>query len=347
MRRAMSTLLERDCLFQLNVLLWAAMPQPDGAPVIPVLHQAGYTLFAIELPLDASTTERALITGSDPKINPNPVPDAVFIHHARATLVLVECKPDSFTRESERAPQGRGMIAAAGNIKLRMPGTIGSLAEVCYLVPMDAAVAMDTTLMTLLSEVSAQGFAGCPTSPVGVFVKSDGVYLGLTARPQGSAYMPSRLIPERCVVAVSAGQDPRPLYIIPWIPGAEDPTDLLAFKEKIRAFLLSSLGRAPIGTVTALSFGDILDGVSRGVYQQWRDRRTMEGGVFSKVASIIALLLDDDTSVVIRRNEVRVRLDSEGDRQHLLEHVRMRGLAPNFPDAVQLQFWPGDTDVGL
>lgn len=53
------TVLERDSLFQLNVLLWSCLEQPSGAPVTPALRNAGYVLWAVEQPLDAGPLELA------------------------------------------------------------------------------------------------------------------------------------------------------------------------------------------------------------------------------------------------------------------------------------------------
>ena len=91
--------LERDCLFQLNVLLWAVTPQPASAPIRPVLLDAGYALAAIELPLLASGEERARLAQSSFQVNPNPVADVVLLNARSAICVLIECKPDSFTSQ--------------------------------------------------------------------------------------------------------------------------------------------------------------------------------------------------------------------------------------------------------
>lgn len=152
--------LTRSNIFQLNILVWASLPQPVGAPVTPVLRNAGYILWSIENPLNAGVAELARLRKAT-EIQPNPVVDAVFEHARTNIYVLVECKPTSFSVNSEWAPQARGMIVAGGNAVSRLGLSVGATAELCYLVPADDAQATDTTLVTLATEVSGQGFIAC------------------------------------------------------------------------------------------------------------------------------------------------------------------------------------------
>lgn len=327
----------RDNLFQLNVLVWAAFAQPAGAPVTPVLWNLGYTLHAIEKPLEASVAERAQLNKATAQIQPNPTVDAVFSCKEGSTYVLVECKPSSFGLGSDWASQARGLIVAGGSIgsRLGVGGDVG--AETCYLVPEDGAQITDATLAGLHKEVSSTGLRRCPTGVIGMWIKSDGVYLGLSNRLQGAAALPVALIPERRVLSVSTEQDPRPLYVIPWIPDGQDTDDLEAFREKIRAALLSWLGKAAIGSSEAIYFEDLLDDVSRGVFRYWSDRSSLLGRVFPMVEKLVRVFFGDDIRVSIRRRSATVTLQSTKDRDELMEQVRSIGLPEKLPEGVQLE----------
>jgi hypothetical protein len=148
--------------------------------------------------------------------------------------------------------------------------------------------------------------------------------------------MPLALIPEQKVVSVTAEQDPRPLYVIPWIPDGQDSNDLEAFKEKIRAKLLSWLGKAAIDGSAALNFEELLNDVSRGVFQYWGDKSSLFGRVFPTVEKLVRIFFGDDTRVTIGRREVTVTLKSERDREELMEHIRTVGLPEKLPEGVQL-----------
>jgi hypothetical protein len=330
--------LTRDNLFQLNCLIWASFPQPVGAPVTPVLRNAGYALFRIEQPLDASVAELARFreTSAALQIQPNPVVDVVFHNTKNNTYTLTECKPSSFGVDSEWSPQARGLIVAGGNLSSRL-GVGGKPAgELCYLVPEEDVQSVDATLIELCNQVGGLSFITCPTGPFGLSIKEDGIYIGLLNPPKGTAQMPLKFVPEQKVLEIEPGQDPRPLYVIPWIPDVQDDTDLEFFKEKVRIYVLGQLGKAPIGGQVTLSFEELLDEVSRGVFRHWRDRDSLIGRVFPMVGKLISILFRDDTRVKITRRETKVTLNSEADREELMEKVRIAGLPQKLPQGVQL-----------
>lgn len=328
--------LARDNLFQLNVLLWACSPQPASAPVTPVLFNAGYGLWSVEQPLDAGVAELARLRSAAIDIRPNPVVDVVLHQDTRREYVLVECKPSSFGIGSEWAPQARGIIVAGGNAAARL-GLSGHLtAEACYLVPAEDAGAVDRTLLELAGQVAAQGLPTCSTAPIGLSLRADGVYLGLPSNPQGTSQMPRSCVPEKRVVAVQSDEDPRPLYIIPWIPDAPEETDLTAFREKVRSELLARLGRGPVGSQLTFTFEELLDAVTRGVFRYWRDRDSLTGRVFPMLGQLLGVLLGDDPRASVGRREMNVNVNTEKDQQELMERVRTAALPQKLPEGIQL-----------
>ena len=328
--------LAKDNLFQLNTMVWASFPQPADAPVTPVLRNAGYSLYAIEQPLDSSVAEKAQLNKATLEIRPNPVADIVLYRDEDRTYILVECKPSSFGLNSDWAPQARGMIVAGGSVASRLGVSEKSASEICYLVPADDTQSTDKTLFALHEEVTGQGLKECPTGVIGISVKSDGAYLGLPTHIKGKARMPMALIPEQRVVSVEAEQDPRPLYVIPWIPDGQDSNDLDAFKEKIRTQLLSWLGKAAIGGNAVLAFEELLTDISRGVFQYWGDKSSLFGRVFPMAEKLVRIFFGDDTRVTLGRREVSVILKLEKDREELMERVRTIGLPEKLPEGVQL-----------
>ncbi|HAZ32033.1 MAG TPA: hypothetical protein DCY61_05010 [Dehalococcoidia bacterium] len=331
--------LARDNLFQLNILVWASFPQPAGAPVTPVLRDSGYILWSVEQPLEAGTTELANFRRANLQIRPNPVVDVVFHHPESTTYVLVECKPSSFSVASEWAQQARGFIVAGGNVVSRLGLGVHTRAkaEVCYLVPEDDAPSIDLTLVSLAHEVSGHGLASCPTGPLGISIKDDGVYLGLSNQPQGTAQISRVLIPEQKVLATPPNQNPKPLYVIPWIPDVQDEAGPVDFKERLRQHLLVWMGKILIESQNTLLFEDLLDKVSRGVFLYWRDRTSLMGRVFPMIARVIRVLFARDNRVSIDERTVTVNLQLETDREELMEQVRTAGIPQRLPEGVQLR----------
>ena len=329
--------LERDNLFQLNVLVWASFPQPAGAPVTPVLWNAGYALYAIEKPLTASVTEKVQLNKSALEIRHNPTIDVVLSREKSSTYILLECKPSSFGLDSDWAGQARGLIVAGGNIASRLGVGRESTSEMCYLVPAEDSPLTDATLVELQKEIAIEGLRVCPTGVIGISIKSDGTYLGLAKRLQGTALLPPTLSPERKVLSISADQDPQPLYVIPWIPDAQDSNDLEAFKERVRAKLLSWLGKAAVASSEVLYFEELMNDVSRGVFQYWGDKSSLFGRVFPMVEKLVRLFFGGDARVSIRRRELAVTLKLQEDRESLMEQVRTAELPEKLPEGVQLE----------
>lgn len=328
--------LSSDNLFQLNTVIWASFPQPVGAPVTPVLKNSGYDLFAIEKPLDASLTEKTQLNKVDLEIQPNPVADVVLFCAKDHSYPIIECKPSSFGLCSGWTPQARGMVVAAGSVASRLGVSGRSVSEMCYLVPADDTQSTDATLVTLQSEIVTKGLRASPTGVLGLSVRADGVYLGLTSQPQGLAQLPLTLIPEKRVLSIVPGQDPRPLYVIPWIPDVSGTNSLDAFKEKIRAMVLSWLGKTRTDGSMTLGFEELLNDVSRGIFQYWGDKSSLCGRVFPTISRIVRILFADDVRVTVNKGAVTVALKSGSDRDELMEKVRTVGIPEKLPEGVQL-----------
>ena len=118
------------------------------------------------------------------------------------------------------------------------------------------------------------------------------------------------------------------------IPESGDE-DLDALREKLRAELLSHIGRSPLGNVR-LRFDELLDVVSRGVYGLWRDRQSLQGQVNTTVGSIVSSLTEESQAVTVRTDEMVLSLGSEEERGVLMERIRVADVPPGLPEGRQL-----------
>lgn len=333
-RETDSSALERDNLFQLNVLLWSTLPQTSGAPMIPVLLRKGFRLRAIEQPLDADVVQQRRLSRCRIDIRPNPVVDVMLEsdNNNQPLCVLVECKSGSFGIDSNSAPQARGLIAAGGSIETRGFSEYGSFAELCYLVPQLDAAAMDTTLSSLSGQVSEEGLPVCSSASLGLQVTCDGVYLA-TGSPQSSSRIAFEFRAAQRVIEVRPEEDPRPLYLIPWVPDGT-ATDDSVLREKIWQELSLWIAHLPLSG-GELAFGTLLEGVSRGAYGYWRNRESLRGRIWPKLRIIVeALLAGED--VTVGQHSLTVRLISEQHRQHLLEAMRVAQVPEPLPPGAQI-----------
>ena len=325
---------ESSSLFQLNVLIWATIPQPPRAPVKPILSAFGYRLFSIEQPLEASIGQRANLQARTPPVSIAPVADVLLEHVGSSHFVIMECKPSSFGVESGQTRQARGYILAGSGIAQRGLPAAAKSAEVCYLVPETYTSAMEKTLVALRAELLRGGDQVCDVGALGVAIRGDGVYLESSHESSERGRLPRDVAPAQRVLEIQDGEDPRPLYVIPWMPESGDE-DLSALREKLRAQLLSHIGRSPLGRLE-LRFDDLLDEVSRGVYSLWRDRESLQGQVNATVGSIVRAMTDGNETVTVRTAEAAISLSSEGERETLLEQIRTANVPPGTPAGRQL-----------
>jgi len=327
--------LERDCLFQLNVLVWACFPQPRVAPVTPVLEQSGYHLWSIEQPLPLSPTQLIALKRAGVEAIQEPVVDAVLQHQEDEDYVILECKPDSFGCGSDRAKQAAALVVAAGDAGAALNRPARARAELCYLVPGSCTCTMDETLTELSAQISQGSLPSPDTGAIGVSIKADGVYLGLSTPIGGEAFLPRRLTPQKLVLAISKGEDPKPLYVVPWMPDAPE-SELLEFKEKIRAHIVAWLGNAPVGEQSVLTFEDLLHSVTRGISAYWRNKESLVGRVFGTMVSLSRQLFNKDPRCAVKKTELRVTLTSAKEQAELIRIVQKAQMPAALPPGVQL-----------
>ncbi len=332
--------LEGSGLFQLNVLTWATLPQPTSAPVKPILRNLGYSLFSIEQPLPASIRQRERLQAQTPPVSMAPVADAMLENAGDSHFVVIECKHSSFGIESDQTRQARGLILAGSDIMQRGLPITGRSAEVSYIVPQGDVDAMETTLISLKAQLKARNTQICRVGAISVTIRNDGVYLVADHKARGGGRLPRDIAPAQRVLETRADEDPRPLYIVPWIPDSEGE-DLDALREKLRSQLLSHIGRSPLGNVS-LRFDELLDEVSRGVYGLWRDRQSLQGQVNTTVGSIVNSLTEGSQAVFLRAAELALSLDSEEERRTLMEQIRTADVPPGMPKGHQLPLMPAD-----
>lgn len=334
--------LAADNLFQLNVLIWGLLPLPPGAPVAPVLSNLGYRLRYVEFPLNAGVGELGDLQAASPRIGPNPVADLVLERNTDDRYVLVECKASSYGAESSTADQGRGLLVAGARVRARL-GVATGTAEACFVVPASQASEMDASSSVMQRQVRDASQPACNAGSVNIEVRADGVYVGREQEPTSDARLPLELRPMAKVLTTSPGQDPRPLYVVPWIPDASASADLFAFREKVRAELLARLGKSSPPVDLTVGFDDVLDAVSHGIYRHWRDKNSLHSRVFQVLGSWIRALTAAGDAAFVRGDRLEVRLESSEQRDLIMETVRTAALPERTPAGFQPTMFDEDT----
>lgn len=307
-------------LFQINTIIWAAMPGPASADNNALLAAQGYTIWSLEQRLSAPLTERERIKAISESTTVDPVADVMLFNEARNRYVIVECKSSSFGIASSNTQQARGFIAAGGDITRRGLGITTGSGEVCYLVPHPGQNAQSETLAACSTQLQNASITTCGTSAIGIEVRSDGVWLVGSEGASDDSVAAALRSNEVLLPLTSPDDDPTPLYIVPWLPGS-DEEDLDVLREKLRSAVFVRIGRAEVGSVT-LEYDDLLADVSFGVYRAWENRQSLRGEVHSVVERIVAWLWGSDPRVKVQRTSAIVTIESEEDRDALLKRVR-------------------------
>ena len=308
-------------LFQLNTIIWAALPGPGDAENNPLLAARGYAIWSLEQPLPAPLTEKDRIAAVPEPTSGEPVADIVLFNEARDRYVIIECKRSSFGINAEDAPrQARGLIAAGGDITHRSLGIATGTGEVCYVVPDPQQHDQHETLAACREQLLNASIAACETSAIGIELRDDGVWLMGSDGADHETVAASLSCPEVVLSLGTADEDPTPLYIVPWIPNSTDE-DLDVLREKLRSAVLARIGQAEVGSV-ALEYDDLLADVSFGVYRTWENRQSLRGEVHSVVGRIVTQFWGGDPRAKVQRTRVLLTIESQGAHEALLERVR-------------------------
>lgn len=323
-------------LFQLNTVIWAAMPGPADTENNALLAERGYAIWSIEQRLPAPLTERERIMAISEPTAVDPVADVMLLNEARNRYVIVECKGSSFGINAalRNTRQARGFIAAGGDITRRGLGITTGSGEVCYVVPHPEQDAQSETLSECSDQLLNASIATCGTSAIGIELRNDGVWFVGSNRADSDSVAAGLPSDEVLLPLTSPDDDPTPLYIVPWLPGSgEDDLDVL--REKLRSAVLARIGQAEVGSVT-LEYDDLLADVSFGVYRVWENRQSLKGDVHSVVGRIVTRFWGGDSRVKVQKTKAIVTIESPEDREALLERVRKARFNRTKADGFQI-----------
>ncbi|MBI2925834.1 MAG: hypothetical protein HYY24_09045 [Verrucomicrobia bacterium] len=143
----------RDPVFQLNLLVWMAKPQPaDGYRVRPFFVERGFQLMYIQQPFPLPQETQRAIAGVNLGISAAPEPELLLQRTGDKKALYAEAKANSFSPDSTTAKQARGHLLACGPAFGEVMQPLEQ-ALLCYLVPADKCPAMSACLAALVAEL--------------------------------------------------------------------------------------------------------------------------------------------------------------------------------------------------
>lgn len=343
-------------LFQLNLMLWLTWPAPPIGTLRPIFLKDGFSLRAIgpafEMPLEI----RAMAGSAGIPFQGRVGPDVLLEHKQRKLFLPIECKVSSFgpdkpiDNKNNPVNQANALLSATGfyladYLGLPAPATWRSF--LLYSVSGGQEAAMYTTLEKLIERMRVVPIDSTKASAIGIYINNDGIYL----KPAFSSNIPITGLQESSlggvrVLEIKEGQDPRPLYLLPWDPsiGPGDDYERRILEERVRSALTALIGsRMDLPSFT-VSLDEILQ-TALEFWDMWHDRQATAGfrnAVRAYVKQILSQLRKMDVDINIHQDtfsflDITIEI-SQKVRRYLAGSAFRRGEIDLWSKAVQLDF---------
>jgi hypothetical protein len=336
-------------LFQLNLMLFLAWPAPPSF-VNPIFWQEGFALESIAPSLGTPLEALARAQAADLPINVTARPELLLTQKNEQQFLLIECKRSSFGPESDTSQQARALLACSG---IYLAERIGAKNpenwEDCLLYTVSGGQEhqMRDTLQVLTSEMQESRIFTANNGAIGIHIQADGVYLG----SDNQSNIPIHSLQQAeggglRVMELEEGEDPRPLYLIPFDPsiGVSDPVERQVLEERVRQALASLIGSRLDNPSFRISMDEILTAVTE-VWEMWEDSSAKKGfrnAVRAYVREVLRQIRKQGTPVESREQHFafkQVTPDSARDlRRYLTSVAFRRGEIDLWSNAVQLDF---------
>ncbi len=263
---------EQTPLFQLNLMIFLSWPSPSVV-VDPLFYKEGYELYKIGPRIPTALEAQARANSSVPPIpfTPRPSPDIVLRHTEKKTILIIECKKQSFGPDSKQASQAASLLSCVGQ---HVASVFGLPSEecwssfLCYAMGDSNISAMQDTINALATKLEDTSIPVTDSGCISITVLQDGVYMAMEPRSRiPLSGLQDATQPGIKVMPLADGDDPRPLYLIPIDPSitVNDDYEKSMLSERVRMALASLLG----SQLDQGEFAFELDDVMRSAIEVW------------------------------------------------------------------------------
>ena len=275
--------LERDPLFQLNVVLWMAQPLPSGleGQPQPLLYSRGFTVYAVGPLLALPPAVRLAVVDSGVDTQESAAPDVVLARQRDGRFAFVECKGGWFGVESSTARQARALLimagpAAADVLGLQADGI--SEAMLSLISSEEDRGKLGDTLHDLGRELSQAHFRVGPSDVLGL--RTDGGNVSIEVHGAAGEFYGLALGSHE-LLKLEPETDPRPLYFVPFDPDVcQSPTERAYCKrvlyERMQVSIVSALGHAGPPVDLSIETERLLNDAMFGTYSRWEKRESRQ-----------------------------------------------------------------------
>jgi hypothetical protein len=266
-------------LFQINLLIflgWRSTP----AFVKPIFREEGFQLYRVgpSIPISLQARTRAANVAPPIPFQLAPTPDLLYRKNKTRQFIPIECKVSSFGPDTEQAKQAAALLTCTGS---HLAETFGLSAAkswsstLLYAVSEGQTSAMRDTLANLAGRLQVALVETTPCGVLGIAIRSDGVYL--FAEP--SAVVPLQVLQGTDtgirVMKLEEGEDPRPLYLIPFDPSCQidEEYQKRALEERTRVALAALIGSQLDKKQFVIQMDDLMRATIE-VWDVWAEKNT-------------------------------------------------------------------------
>lgn len=261
-----------DPVFQLNLLLWMAKDQPDGAyRVRPLFREHGFAIVYIEQPFAFPPEMTNALQTSGLDISVRPEPELVLARQASDRKALYfEAKSHGFSPHSggNNCRQARGHLAATGPV---FGDVFKPLTEclLCYVVPACDQNDMAQTLKALANELSIARLDCGRVSIHGLFRNGTDLIYGLDN--EYAAHVGTSDLSIVVMSNLEENTDPIPLLLV--FSDEDCPNQEMAdfyrsaVLSQVRAALLCDLHTLNVHQSSTTSADDLLHETTGGMFR--------------------------------------------------------------------------------
>lgn len=264
-----------DPLFQLNLAIWLAQPQPlKHFSVYPLFYSSGLSIYSIG-PLLALPPGIRLHVSEDYQNGARP--DLILERERKKKFCILECKKSSFGPNTEQARQARTLLLISGPIISEVLG-LGSKGQnegiLCYFSGSNEIEMMEKTLIRLTQEIKdlklEPGIHDC------FGIKAEQLAILLEYSEQIKTFLNLKDDSPVEVIRFEENTDPRPLYFIPYDPNIHQTKEeqelcrRIMF-ERILCHIISNTGGADVPSSITFTTNEVLNSATLGLYEIWED----------------------------------------------------------------------------
>ncbi len=267
----------KDPLFQINLAIWLAQPQPktEYFCIYPLFYKSDLNIYSIG-PLLALSPDIRLTVSKKLYCQDGARPDLILETKKTKRFCILECKASSFGPSSSTANQSRTLLLITGPILSEVLG-IREQREgmLCYFTISSQIEMLQTTLKTLKKEIKEKvnlesGYYGC----FGIKISRSAISLEYSEGIKNFLSLIKGSPVE--IMQLAENSDPRPLYFIPYDPNIQQTKEerqlcqRILF-ERILSHIISEIGGADVPFKMIFTTKEILNSATFEVYEIWDD----------------------------------------------------------------------------